>query len=231
MAKKDKQNKELQVIETKGELMTINSDNTITEGEPTIEETIIEQPKKEEPSVFLQPETKEEVKEETSVFLQTEEKSNEAVPLIEESTTTPQAEKIKSAFAAVAKPKVVKKNLIYQVTWYDEKKTEFTYFTNKVPKIIIDNIILEDCFKKYHLEENILNKKVIKVNYKGKDKVIELKLDLSIGLILKVVEETGWMIVEQDRAEKMFHQRVLEEYRNIGKTLVGDNNNTELEQF
>lgn len=177
---------------------------------------------------------KEEIKED-SVFSST---PNEIVQeKVKEDSVFTQKEEVKEKPKENKKEPVFKtpdiKPHVFQLTYYEGEK-ELTFFSQSAPTFIkdkgIDKIVLQDCFKKYIKKENILGKKLVQVSYKGKDKIQQLDIDLRLGVVIKSIEETAWMRVEQERAEKMFTEKVLAEYRALSKQLTVANDD-DFEKF
>ena len=109
------------------------------------------------------------------------------------------------------------------MTFYEDKEREIVLFSYEKPEFVnelgFEKIVLKDCFKKYTLTENVLNKKIIKVAFKGEGTIDKVDLDLRMGVVLKTIEETAWMKIEKDKAERAFHTKVLESYRAFAKEM------------
>ena len=117
-----------------------------------------------------------------------------------------------------------------------EGEKEIVYFSSTPPifsktELGVEQIVLLSCFKKYTLKENVLGKKLIKVSYKGQEKISQIPIDLRLGVILKTVVEEKWMKVSQEQAQNFFTKRVLETYREYSKSLTGEDPEEELERF
>lgn len=112
---------------------------------------------------------------------------------------------------------------VYQITYFENKEKEVVFFTNEEPEFKAEygviRIYLKNCFKKYTLAENILNKKVIKVSYRGEQNIPKFDIDLRIGVVLKTIDEVPWMKVGKDKAENVFKTKVLESYREFAKSI------------
>ena len=128
MKKGSKKNQAIeQTPATPGELMTLEGTKSVEIKEEVSQDSIleIEEIKKEEPSVF-KPVTPAEA---TSVF-------KEVLPEVDSNKVKQSAEGTKEAsvFEAVKKETLPVVKLIYQLTYYNDKEEEFTYFTEKQPE-------------------------------------------------------------------------------------------------
>lgn len=227
MKKKDKHKKKIH--EAKDEIISINAPvseeliytdsleikNSEELNDLKIEEPVFIQNNTENlDSSFLKNEEIIEMKNEiqSSVFLSPTEQPSEKKTESIESIETKVFEKIGK-----------KEKQVYQITYYDDKQKEIVHYTEEKPEFVeefgIIQIVLKNCFKKFTLAENILNKKLIKVSYKGEQTVSKIPIDLRMGIVIKTVIEAAWMKVIKEKAENHFKTKVLEAYREFAKEL------------